>query len=125
MSAEQMTQRKLSLFLEGHLPGCNRHTPLWFAPMSLFYKESLSDSWNSDLCLVRCDSCSAPLRWDKWTERQSFSCYTNNVISAFSYRPFIAISHCFYTCGECGELQGYPDEEDSWYDRHEEQWFDN
>ena len=120
-----MTQRQLAFFLEKHVAGASRHVPLWFAPLSLLYKESLSDSWASDRYLVRCDSCAAPLRWDKWTERQSFSRYTGDVISSFSYRPCIAISHCFYTCGECGELQDHPGyDADSWCDRNEDHWYE-
>ena len=113
-----MTESKLKWFLRSFVPEASDHYPLHFIPICKMLKESLNTS-QSDFSLVRCDSCDAPLRWEKWSERQYFGYHTGETISSFSFKPFIPISSCFYSCDCCGELQDYP-EEDSFFDRHEQ-----
>lgn len=114
-----MTESKLKWFIRDFLPEASEHYPLHFIPVSTILKEGLN-TYQSDFSLVLCDSCKAPLRWDKWQEKHYFGHYTGAPISSFSFRPYIAISRCWYTCDCCGELQDYP-EEDSFFDRYEEE----
>ena len=109
---EVMTESKLKWFIKDFVPEASEHYPLHFIPVSKMFRESLK-SCQVDFLLVRCDSCYAPLRWDKYQERQHLSNYTGQLISSFSFLPYLLISHAFYTCDYCGEFQDYPDDEGS------------
>lgn len=113
-----MPHSKLAWFIQPFVPAASAHYPLYFIPVSKMFRDSLTRS--EGFSLVRCDSCNAPLRWDKYQESQHFSNYTGQIISSFAFTPYLRISHCFYTCDDCDEFQDYPDDRDSCIDPYEE-----